>query len=1683
MTSGPGSVQPSSLDEIRGLKSKPEKRLCLVVLGMHRSGTSAFTRVLNLAGAKLPEHLNAAGGGNDIGYWESDPLINYHNALLAELGSDWSDWRRLDFSQVPMRRRAEMKAEIADIVAAEFGSAPLIVIKEPRICRFARLFIDALDDAGYDVRCVLPTRSPLEVVQSLEKRDGMSRGKAALLWLRHVLDAEAATRNHMRTFVPFDRLMSDWRATMTQFADHLQISWPYTEDEIAPQVVSFLSPTERHHAATAEQVLHDPLLRGWVVDVFTALQVLENNPSSATALGVLDRVRDEFNNAGPILGRLVADIDNARIREMNALNASLNSERAAADEARAVAQAAEASARDAQGLADAAQALAQTARAEASNANAAAEEARSRADAASADAERGRAEALAMKNSAEQHRAFSEQQRARAEAAEANADVARQEAQAAQAEVARVAQELETSRDSAQALRNSAEAAREDLTVTARELSETRRALSEARARQTAQDEQERSTKRRLAEVSGQAASYKSDVARLQSNMSESVAAMDALRRASDAEIARLRDLVAQRDMHLNAMGTSTSWRITRPIRGFKRLFTDAEFRRQLPYRLARTMARRIGVPVTMRARAKAFAAKLGWIYTGRPIEITPTQVASPPLVLSAAAPAPVQVHADGSRYRVLWVVNDSDLQTQKYRVFNYASELAKHNVRSVIVREAELNGVDPAGYDIVVFNRIAANDRTVALARRCKELAIPTRYDVDDLVFDADRLSLLRFTSSLSADEFKLFRDGCVLRRELMLACDVATVSTAELAREVRALGMAAYVLPNTIGREDFETFAEARPLRQMSKQAKVRIAYFSGTRTHAHDFACCSAALARVLRENANAELMIVGELDLPADFDDLKDRLLIRPLMTHAEMLRVLADVDINLAPLELGNPFTACKSELKIFEAALLAIPSVASPTPAFAAIIQHGESGMLAAGEDEWVAGITQLVKDPALRRRVGDAAKARIVPRFSIATAVEEVMVIDEAIIGRRHVAFAKPAAVPARRPSTAPLVTVVSILYNKRSEVRFFLEALRRQDFTGPFEVLLVNDCTVDDSVAVVEDFEKQRAAGAVGGTEMSVRIISNDKNMGNCASRNRAIAEARGDIVVIVDADCMLNQSYVSDHFRAHAYGDCDAAIGPMNIETNDAPALGVLARYEADATLAAATAQMQDRVNADHFVNCVTRNFSISKKFIAELLGGELFDNDFAYSRDPQSGFGWEDVEMGCRLYKAGARIRNLPTTFSIHVSHPSTTDERTKPLRSLKNFRRLHEKHSDLILLARQWSIATHNAIMGWVAHNGLGLKDNDDARYLEGVFARYQKAPIAITSPKRLRVLTYRWHCPHQYELYRSGHDFTLVTGAGTGLCESWEWEKRPLPINARFVRRDDVNPRDYDVAVLHFDENALHPERCLGKVPMDWGATLNWFMREVPLPKVAICHGTPQFAGQYDSSYNRADLGKVDEASRQEMVQYLRDVLVVCNSHQAREEWGFARSQTIWHGFSPHEYPQLAHNGRAVTMLGAALDNRPHYNGKFVVERIQQLLGKGAIDPLKVSEPPGAYTPNTPEWAESRFSNYARAVGAYSIYLNPSLRSPMPRSRAEAMMLGLVSVSMRNHDVDLFIRNGENGFFGDSAEELAEQIAYLLKHPDSVVRIGAASRRTAADLFNQDRYLSGWSKLLAEFAG
>ena len=117
----------ASMAESQG--SGSTTRRAVLVLGMHRSGTSAIGGVLDALGLEAPKTPLPANDFNMRGYWESAPLIKLHERLLNSADSSWDDWRPLDLqaSRVAEPYRPAIEAVIAD----EFGDAPLIFIKDP----------------------------------------------------------------------------------------------------------------------------------------------------------------------------------------------------------------------------------------------------------------------------------------------------------------------------------------------------------------------------------------------------------------------------------------------------------------------------------------------------------------------------------------------------------------------------------------------------------------------------------------------------------------------------------------------------------------------------------------------------------------------------------------------------------------------------------------------------------------------------------------------------------------------------------------------------------------------------------------------------------------------------------------------------------------------------------------------------------------------------------------------------------------------------------------------------------------------------------------------------------------------------------------------------------------------------------------------------------------------------------------------------------------------------------------------------------------------------------------------------------------------------------------------------------------------------------------------------------------
>ena len=220
----------------------------VLVLGMHRSGTSATAGLLRILGLDLGSRLMPPGADNPKGFWENLAVVGINESLLAGLDRHWDDVRELPGDWQSTAPANDARRAIDGLVDDEFAASTLWAAKDPRLCRTAPLWRDALQARGIRPTFLLVVRHPEEVIASLGDRSGAGLPELSrLLWLRHLIEAEQASRGFRRCLVVYEDLLADWRGCVDRIAASLQISWPRAPDQARNEVAGFLDGSGRHH--------------------------------------------------------------------------------------------------------------------------------------------------------------------------------------------------------------------------------------------------------------------------------------------------------------------------------------------------------------------------------------------------------------------------------------------------------------------------------------------------------------------------------------------------------------------------------------------------------------------------------------------------------------------------------------------------------------------------------------------------------------------------------------------------------------------------------------------------------------------------------------------------------------------------------------------------------------------------------------------------------------------------------------------------------------------------------------------------------------------------------------------------------------------------------------------------------------------------------------------------------------------------------------------------------------------------------------------------------------------------------------------------------------------------------------------------------------------------------------------
>lgn len=336
--------------------------------------------------------------------------------------------------------------------------------------------------------------------------------------------------------------------------------------------------------------------------------------------------------------------------------------------------------------------------------------------------------------------------------------------------------------------------------------------------------------------------------------------------------------------------------------------------------------------------------------------------------------------------------------------------------------------------------------------------------------------------------------------------------------------------------------------------------------------------------------------------------------------------------------------------------------------------------------------------------------------------------------------------------------------------------------------------------------------------------------------------------------------------------------------------------------------------------------------------------------------------------------------------------------------------------------------------------------------------------------KPLRIFGVVNHIGNQYEMLKLMDKFpgeVEFTYLENNVRRWSRFANRPMHPKLKWATH--YEPGKYDLAILHVDQQHVDP--LIGKGQLY--RALNEVIQDIP--KLVINHGTPMWDERYTEEMVINGGAVLNPRGRSHhldgMKQLIGDNFMVVNSYESVERWGWG--YPLIHGMSTEEWFDLPKEPRVVISLSpGGLDK--YYNRALLTAIKGAVKERSGLDVIHI----------TVNYEAQDWQDYRELLGSSLIYINPTLDSPMPRSRTEAMLSGCCVLTSKYHGAEDFIEQGKNGFLmPDNPLSYAQAIHMLLNEGyREAVEIGQRGKDTAQKLFNSDRYLDDLWFLVKEVA-
>lgn len=356
----------------------------------------------------------------------------------------------------------------------------------------------------------------------------------------------------------------------------------------------------------------------------------------------------------------------------------------------------------------------------------------------------------------------------------------------------------------------------------------------------------------------------------------------------------------------------------------------------------------------------------------------------------------PEELFIKNGKYGNILILSGVRGDTRRYRALHLVEQMRLCGLRTIFVHltdpdfEKVLNS---CAWEIVIFHRVPYRKYLGDIIGQLRKNNTILLSDFDDLIFDPAVFQFINSPDFADAVRSSMYKETMQRIRDMLECTQGVLASTDYLASQIRRINKPVWVHRNAFSLEMLAISQEVLfQAAILHAPGKIVIGYASGTPTHNRDFEMIRPALKQVLRKYPQVELRIIGPLDPGGGWDGVDDRITRLKLVPWRRLPWLLGEFDINLAPLVMDNPFAQSKSEIKYMEAAMVGVPTVASPTDAFTFAIHSRQNGFLATSQEEWVDSLSALVEDSELRKTMSKVALETVIAEYHPATRAKELI-------------------------------------------------------------------------------------------------------------------------------------------------------------------------------------------------------------------------------------------------------------------------------------------------------------------------------------------------------------------------------------------------------------------------------------------------------------------------------------------------------------------------------------------------------------------------------------------------------------------------------------------------------------------------------------------------------------------